>query len=277
MSGKGERLVHLLRWLLDRPATLLSLSDFSERLGVAKSTLSEDLATVREALDAAGLGRLETHPGAAGGIVYWPTLSRPLIDERVERLCRLLADPDRVLSGGFLYLTDVVFSPEWSVFFGEAVLSHFHPERPDCVLTVETRGVPLGLGAARAFGVPLAVARHQGRVSEGPSVNINFFSSGAERRLRTMSLSRRAIRRGDRVLIVDDFMRGGGTARGMVDLVQEFEATVFGLAFLIETGEPEQKLVQDYLSIVRLLGVDETARRVEVRPSGRIAPRTGDV
>ena len=56
-----------------------------------------------------------------------------------------------------------------------------------------------------------------------------------------MSLSRRAVRGRTARAIVDDFMRAGGTARGMVDMMREFSVTVVGVCVLISTKEPVKK------------------------------------
>ncbi len=62
-------------------------------------------------------------------------------------------------------------------------------------------------------------------------------------------------------------MKAGGTARGLVDLMGEFEAEVVGVGVLIETAVPEEKLVDDYTSLVVLEAVRERPKEVVVRPS----------
>jgi purine operon repressor len=70
-------------------------------------------------------------------------------------------------------------------------------------------------------------------VYEGSAVNINYVSGGG--RIETMSLSRRAVREGSTALIVDDFMRDGGTARGMLSLLSEFNVHCCGACFVFAT------------------------------------------
>lgn len=136
-------------------------------------------------------------------------------------------------------------------------------------MTLETRGIPIALMTARALNVPLAIVRRVSRVTEGSVVTMNYVS-GSAKRIETMSLSRRALREGMRVLIVDDFMKAGGTAKGLVDLVIEFGADVCGIGVLVETSLPREKLVADYVSLVVLEAVDENAREVRLRPSSWI-------
>ena len=79
-----------------------------------------------------------------------------------------------------------------------------------------------------------------------------------------MSLSRRSLKEGTRVLIVDDFMKAGGTVKAMKGMMDEFGAVVAGVGIFMETTEPEGKLVSDYLSLMSLTKVDEDTRRVVI-------------
>jgi purine operon repressor len=79
-----------------------------------------------------------------------------------------------------------------------------------------------------------------------------------------MVLSKRSLSEGSRVLIVDDFMKAGGTINGMVDLLQEFNAAVAGIAVLVESEDTEERLVDDYVSLVRLSNVDLKDKKIHV-------------
>src|SRR5690606_17121035 len=113
---------------------------------------------------------------------------------------------------------------------------------------------------ARALDVPLAIVRRVNRVTEGTVVTTNYVS-GSAKRIETMSLSRRALSPGMKVVIIDDFMKAGGSARGLVDLVGEFGAEVAGIGVLVETAEPRQKLVGEYGSCA-VICVCDVGRRV---------------
>jgi purine operon repressor len=263
--GRGHRLAFVTRLLTGRPGELINLSYFAEILGAAKSTISEDLGIIKESLEEHGLGVVETVAGAAGGVVFHPAVPLASGDEMIRELCARLREPERILPGGFVNMTDIVFSPQWSARLGDLMAGLFGPAAPEYILTVETKGIPLALFSARALNVPLVVARRDAVVTEGPAVSITFVS-GSTGRIQAMSLPRRSLPPGARVLLVDDFMKAGGTARGMVELMREFEATVVGIAVLVATARPERKLVDDYVAFAVLHEVDEHARRVTVVP-----------
>ncbi|NLY47291.1 MAG: pur operon repressor [Tissierella sp.] len=267
---RSARIAAVTKLLVDRPYQTITLTHLSELLGAAKSTLSEDIAIIRETFARLELGRVETIAGAAGGVRYAPLLSGAQMRAVVGGLVEALSDPERILPGGFLYVNDIVAAPQLLAQIGELFATRFYDREPDVVVTVETRGIPIAMMTARALNVPLAIVRRSRRLGDGTVVTMNYVSGSAQR-IETMSLSRRAVPAGSRVLIIDDFMKAGGTARGLVDLMGEFDAEVAGIGVLIETAAPEEKLVDDYTSLVVLEAVRERPREVVVRPSAWLA------
>lgn len=263
---RSERIAAMVQMLVDAPSRVFSLNDFADRFGAAKSTVSEDLSLIRHALAEADLGVIRTFPGAAGGVQYIPLHSGGFVRDLAREFCAVLSEPARILPGGFVYMTDLVFSPGWAFRMGEAFAGIFHDRKADVVVTVETKGIPAALMTARALDLPLVILRRNSRVTEGSSVSINYVS-GSSHRIQTMSLARRALLPGARVLLIDDFMKGGGTMRGMADLVAEFRAEVVGAGVLVATQLPEQKLLEDCVALVVLELVDEQANSIRVRPA----------
>lgn len=262
---RSQRIAALIQRLVEHPARVFTLTEFAAAFGAAKSSVSEDLALIRDVFAQEDLGRVETHLGAAGGVCYVPVRSAARIARTLTSLAAQLSAPDRILPGGFIYMTDVLFSPGWAQTIGDAFATAFSATGAEYVVTVATKGIPIGLMTARALGRPLVLLRRDSRVTEGPSVSINYVS-GSSQRIQTMSLPRRALPEGARVLIVDDFMKGGGTARGMINLLAEFSARVVGIGVVVTTAEPANKRVDGYTALLRLETVDEGARRIVLRP-----------
>ena len=59
-------------------------------------------------------------------------------------------------------------------------------------------------------------------------------------------------------------MRGGGTIKGMMNLMSEFGAEVIGSGVFISTTTPEDKMVQDYISLIQL---DVDGEKITVEPN----------
>lgn len=261
-----ERIVAISKQLTDRPCHLYSFGYFCQEFAVAKSTLSEDMNVIKSGLELFNLGTLETVAGAAGGVRYLPFRFSDTAQQLFGELAIKLAEPERIIPGGFLYMSDILFTPHLMAQVGEVFMTRFAACRPDFIMTVETKGIPLAFMTARAFDLPLVTVRRGSKVTEGSAVSINYVT-GSSKRIQTMSLPKRALPPGARVLIIDDFMKAGGTARGMIDLAHEVGAEVVGTGVLVATSEPEQKLVDDYLALLMLHHVDEFHKATDIRPS----------
>jgi purine operon repressor len=266
---RNERIAALVQVLCNNPNRVYSLSYFAELFGAAKSTISEDIMIVKNTFEQLGLGIIETMPGAAGGVRYRVKTSKEENRGVLSRLAEILSDPGRIITGGFLYMTDVIYDPQMAHSAGKILASCFDRNKIQYVITVETKGIPIALMTAEAMGIPLIIARRGNNVTEGSTVNINYLS-GSTGRIQTMSLSKRAMEKGASVLIVDDFMKAGGTARGMIDLMKEFEAKVEGIGVLITTTKPLQKLVDNYVPLMYLDEVDETNRIIRITPNHQL-------
>ena len=256
-----ERVAALSKLLADHPYRLFSFSYFCKKFAIAKSTLSEDVLAVKSGLELYGLGKVETVSGAAGGVRFIPGHLPEDDASFLEELAARLTSPDRILPGGMLYPTDILCHPATVVRLGEIFMLRLQKLAPDCIMTVETSGIPLAMQTARAFNVPLVIARHTSDITEGSTVNINYVS-GSTKVIQNMAMPKRALQPGSRVLIVDDVMKGGGTAKGMIALANEVGAQVVGKAFLIATAAPKRKLVEDYTAFFTLHNVDEEQQKV---------------
>lgn len=259
---RSQRIAAITKWLVERPYQVVSLTEFAERFNAAKSTLSEDLAIIRETFAKLEIGKIQTLPGATGGVRYIPELTIQEISRRIAAICEKLEGAQRILPGGFIYLNDLLASPMAIAEIGEVFATKFASSNPEYVVTVETSGIPIALMTARSLNIPLVVVNRINRPADGPVLTMNYLS-GSSRQLQTMSLSRRALPKDSRVLIIDDFMKAGGTLRGLTDLMGEFECEVVGTGVLIETTEPKEKLISDYVSFI-LLRVNEEEQKIYV-------------
>lgn len=258
---RSERLVDMTHYLLEHPHKLIPLTYFSDLYESAKSSISEDLGIVKETFEEKGIGLLMTVPGAAGGVKYVPKLQKPEIKAIMDELIEELSHSDRLLPGGYLYMTDVLGNPSIMNRVGKVFATAFADEKIDVIMTVATKGIPIAHAIARHLNVPVVIVRRDSKVTEGSTVSINYVS-GSSRRIQTMVLSKRSMKSGQRVLITDDFMKVGGTMNGMKNLLEEFECTLAGVAVLVEAEHSDERLVEKYLSLVKLHEVSEKERKI---------------
>ena len=100
----------------------------------------------------------------------------------------------------------------------------------DQVVGIESRGFIFGAAVADRLGAGFVPVRKPGKL---PAATVSA-SYALEYGTDTLEMHRDALGGGHRVLIVDDLLATGGTARAAVNLVKECGAEVVGLAFLIE-------------------------------------------
>ena len=254
---RSGRLVDMTRYLLEHPNTTVSLSYFSERYESAKSSISEDLVIVKETFENQGIGKLITLPGASGGVKYLPFVNRKSAETFLKDLGHTLSSPDRLLPGGYLYMTDILGDPFIINEIGRLIASIYIHKNIDVVMTMETKGIPIAYATASQLHVPVVIVRRSSKVTEGSTVSINYIS-GSSKRIQSMVLPRRSLSPGSNVLVLDDFMKAGGTMKGMRNLINEFDANTAGTAVLVETKEEGPKLVDSYLSLLKLGQMDES-------------------
>jgi len=162
-----------------------------------------------------------------------------------------------VLPGGYLYINDILSSPTITDKLGRMLASQFYKADPDFVLTVETKGIPLAMATARALGINSVICRREQQSGlDLPYVSINYIS-GSSGRLQTMSLAKKLVKEGQRALIIDDFMKAGGTARGMMEMMREFSITVVGIGMMITREVDTKKRVEDVKSLMIVREIDE--------------------
>ena len=263
--SRNSRVVAITKMLIENPNKITGLNKFSVLLNAAKSTISEDIVIVRDILEKMELGKVETISGAAGGIKFIPTIGYEKGKEFALELCELLKDDERVIAGNFIYMTDVMYNPVIIGKAGVILSSCFEGLDIDYVITVETKGIPLAYEVARNLGVQLVIARRDSQVTEGPTVTINYVS-GSNGRLQQMSLSKKSMKSNSKCIFIDDFMKGGGTAVGIKDLLKEFDSELVGIGVLVDSKKSEKKLVDEYVSIVELEKVDESSI-IGIKPS----------
>ena len=106
----------------------------------------------------------------------------------------------------------------------------FKDQGIDIVVGIESRGFILGAVVADRIGAGFSPVRKPGKL---PSKCVRATYS-LEYGTDALEMHDDAVRPGQRVLIVDDLLATGGTARATLDLVRGLGGAVHGLAFLIE-------------------------------------------
>lgn len=268
---KNKRIGLLLDELTSNPCRLYESRYFCGKYDIAKSSLSEDIKLVNEILHENGSGRIESIQGVGGGIRYIPGISGEKIRNLQDELIEALSDTSRMLGGKYLYTSDIMFNGAWVQAMARIFAQQFCSLGADYVVTVETKGIPIAAQTAFMLDLPLVVIRREARYSEGSTVSINYFS-GTNERIQKMSIAKRAVEPGSRAIIIDDFMRGGGSLKGIKDILGEFNIESVGIGVALESRLPEKKKVDGYTSIIIIDEIDEDNKIIKLTPNEAIIP-----
>jgi adenine phosphoribosyltransferase len=112
----------------------------------------------------------------------------------------------------------------------EQLAAFAEPRKPDVVLGAEARGFILGAALAYRLGCGFVAARKPEKLP-WRTISAKY---ALEYGFDALELHADAISSGARVLIHDDLLATGGTAKAKIDLVEQLGGSVVGLAFVIE-------------------------------------------
>jgi len=139
--------------------------------------------------------------------------------------------PDFPKAGILFYdVTTLLRDPAGFKLAIDSLTAPFQDKGITLVVGIESRGFILGSAVADRIGAGFVPVRKPGKL---PSERIKA-SYDLEYGTDSLEMHRDAIEPGQRVLIVDDLLATGGTAKATVDLVKQIGGVVEGVAFLIE-------------------------------------------
>lgn len=114
----------------------------------------------------------------------------------------------------------------------DLIVVHFGRGNIDKVVGIEARGFILASPVAYHFGAGFVPVRKAGKLPADTAAEEYALEYGAA----TLEIHTDTILAGERVLIVDDVLATGGTARAAANLVERVGGKVVGIACLIELG-----------------------------------------
>lgn len=112
----------------------------------------------------------------------------------------------------------------------DALIDHYADKDIDLVIGIESRGFVFGAPMAYEMGAGFVMVRKPGKL---PAEAISA-SYTLEYGTNTLEMHKDSIRPGQRVLLVDDLIATGGSAKAAAELIEQLGGEIVGIAFLIE-------------------------------------------
>ncbi|MNT58157.1 Xanthine phosphoribosyltransferase [compost metagenome] len=145
---------------------------------------------------------------------------------------------------------------------GREFTRRFAGEEVTKVLTIESSGIAPGIMTALELEVPLIFARKQKSLTLTEDIYVETVYSFTKKESNDITVSKKFIAPGERVLIVDDFLANGEAAFGLARIVEQAGGTVIGIGIVIEKAfQPGNRLLKEagyrVESLVRIASLED--------------------
>ncbi|MBE6719126.1 MAG: xanthine phosphoribosyltransferase [Ruminococcaceae bacterium] len=157
----------------------------------------------------------------------------------MELLKQKILSEGEVYEGNILKV-DCFLNHQIDCVFLAEIAKEFHrlfkDEGINKVLTIEASGIAIGTALAQELGCPLVFAKKTKTKNIAGDVYTTPVESFTHGTTYDVMVSKRFLGKGDRVLIVDDFLAVGNALKGLIRVVEESGAELVGCGTVIEKG-----------------------------------------
>ena len=119
---------------------------------------------------------------------------------------------------------------------GKEFKKRFEGEDINKILTIEASGIGIACVVAEIFDVPVVFAKKTQTKNIAGDVYTTKVESFTHGRVYDIIVSREFLGKGDKVLLIDDFLANGCALLGLIDIVKKSGATLEGAGIVIEKG-----------------------------------------
>ena len=155
-----------------------------------------------------------------------------LLEDRIRR--------DGVVKEGNLLKADRFLNHQMDIELfqeiGKEFKRRFANENVNKILTIEASGIGIACIAAESFHVPVVFAKKTQTKNIAGEVYTTQVESFTHGRIYDIIVSKEFLGKGDRVLLIDDFLANGKALEGLAQLVQDSGAELVGAGVVIEKG-----------------------------------------
>ncbi len=129
---------------------------------------------------------------------------------------------------------------------GEEIADRFAEAGITKILTIESSGIAPSMFAGLELGVSVVFARKSKSVTLSGNLLTSKVHSFTKNVTSDISVSKDFLQEGDVVLIIDDFLANGQAVLGLLEIIDQAEATTAGVGIVIEKGfQPGGKLIRE--------------------------------
>ena len=119
---------------------------------------------------------------------------------------------------------------------GKELYERFKNEGVTKILTIEASGIAIAYACAHYFNLPFVFAKKSKSVNIDGDVYVAEVESFTHKCTNRVIVSKKFLQKGERVLIIDDFLANGCALKGLISIVESAGAEVAGIGIAIEKG-----------------------------------------
>lgn len=120
--------------------------------------------------------------------------------------------------------------------FGKEFKKRFADKEINKILTIEASGIGIACVVAQSFNVPVLFAKKTKTKNIAGEVYTSRVESFTHGRIYDIIVAKEFLGKGDKVLLIDDFLANGAALEGLIDLVKDSGAELVGAGIIIEKG-----------------------------------------
>ena len=133
----------------------------------------------------------------------------------------------------FRDFSPILKDPSALSFIADEFSKYFHPNDIDVFAGIESRGFLLACVLASRYNKGMVMIRKEGKLP-GKTIKLSYkIEYGQD----TIEIQKDLVKKGERILICDDLLATGGTARASAKLIEKVGGKITGFAFIIELTE----------------------------------------
>ena len=180
---------------------------------------------------------------------------------------RILSD-GVALEGGILKVDSFInhqMDPQLMMNIAREFVRRFEAHTIDKIITIEASGIAPAILVGYILNKPVLFVKKSVPSTMSDMICTEVFSF-TKNRSYTVSVSRKYISAGEKLLFIDDFLANGNAAKGVAEIVSKAGATLVGMGFIIEKGFQQGRKTLAHLELqIESLAIIENLDNCQIK------------
>lgn len=180
---------------------------------------------------------------------------------------RILSD-GVALEGGILKVDSFInhqMDPQLMMNIAREFVRRFEAHTIDKIITIEASGIAPAILVGYILNKPVLFVKKSVPSTMSDMICTEVFSF-TKNRSYTVSVSRKYISAGEKLLFIDDFLANGNAAKGVAEIVSKAGATLVGMGFIIEKGFQQGRKTLAHLDLqIESLAIIENLDNCQIK------------